>query len=96
MGGDGCAEGKQAQQVVDWMVELTDAISAVVSILRTLLSFCGKFTQLNLFFQGIYAEIACFLLCFCSEYHQRAIFITVLLEISIQRVSERVTARLYI
>ena len=78
------------------MVELADAVSAVVAILRILQSSCGKFTQLNLFIQGECAEIAHFLLCFCSEYHQQATFIIVLLEISIQRVSERVTACLYI
>jgi len=47
-------------------------------------------------FSRVCAEIACFLLRFCSEYHQRATFIIVLLEISIQRVSERATACLYI
>ena len=46
------------------MVELMDAVSAAVSVLRTLLLSCGKFTQLNLFFQGVCAEIACFLPCF--------------------------------
>ena len=92
----GVRRGGQAQQVVDWMVELMDAVSAVMVSLRTFLSSCGKFTQLNLFFQGVRAEIACSLPCFCSEYHQRAIFITASLEISIQKASERATARLYI
>ena len=78
------------------MVELMGAVSAAAVILRILLSSCGKFTQLNLFFQGVGAEIARFPLCFCSEYHQRATFITVLLEISMQRVSGCVTAHLYI
>ena len=78
------------------MEDLLGAVSAAAVILRILLPFCGKFTQLNLFIQGKRAEIACFLPCFCSEHHQRATFITVLLEISIQRVSECVTARLYI
>ena len=76
--------------------EIAGVVSAAAVILRILLPFCGKFTQLNLFFQGRCAEIARFLLCFCSEYHQRATFIIVLLEISIQRVSERVTTHLYI
>ena len=91
-----CAEGKQAQQVVDWKVKLPSAVSAAAVILCILLPFCGKFTQLNLFFQGMCAGIAYCLLCFCSEYHQWATFIIALLEISIQRVSERSTTCLYI
>ena len=77
-------------------MKLSGAVSAAAVILRIPLPFCGKFTQLNLFFQGVCAEIAYLLPCFCSEYHQRATFIIVLLEIGIQRVSERATVRLYI
>ena len=78
------------------MVKLLDAVSAVVVRLRAFLSFCGKFTQLDLFLQAKHAEIACFLHCFCSKYYHWAIFATALLEISMQVVSKCMTVRLYI
>jgi len=52
------------------MVELLDAASAVVMKLRAFLLFCGKFTQLNLFLQVEYAEIACRLPYFYSKRHR--------------------------
>ncbi len=78
------------------MVELLDAASAVVVELRAFLPSCGKFTQLDLFLQAKYAEIARLLHCFCSKCHHWAIFATVLLEISIQVISKCMTIRLHI
>jgi len=66
-GENGCAEGKQAQQVVDWKVKLPGAVSAAAVILRIPLPFCGKFTQLNLFFKGCVQKLRVFFFVFAQN-----------------------------